>query len=199
MRQRALRCSGDAPIVVIRVVGAASNTQVMRVFISSVLAGLEEERDSLPGLIAAAGHECVRFEDFGAQPTPSREACARGVESSEVYVLLLGPRYGHVFPETGQSATHDEWVAATTAGMPLRSWKARSRSASFSRSAKSPVLITLRWTMERKISPWLSQLTWIARCIRQVVGQAACIRWMERAPLCEEPLSTTQDTRRAEA
>jgi hypothetical protein len=90
----------------------------MRIFISSVRAGLEEERDSLPGLIAAAGQECVRFEDFGAQPTPSRETCVRGVESSDVYILLLGPRYGHVFPETGQSATHDEWVPATTAGMP---------------------------------------------------------------------------------
>lgn len=90
----------------------------MRVFVSSVRAGLEEERDSLPGLIAAAGHQCVRFEDFGAQPTPSREACTRGVQASDAYILLLGPRYGHVFPETGQSATHDEWVAATTAGMP---------------------------------------------------------------------------------
>jgi hypothetical protein len=89
----------------------------MKVFISSVRRDLEAERDSLPGLIRAIGHDPKRFEDFGAQALPSREACLRGVEDSDVYLLLLGPKYGHVFPETGQSATHDEWVAAVTKGM----------------------------------------------------------------------------------
>jgi len=90
----------------------------MRVFISSVRRGLEEERDALPGLISAIGHLPVRFEDFTAQTVPSREACLAGVESSDVYLLLVGPHYGHVFQDTQQSATHDEWMAATAAGMP---------------------------------------------------------------------------------
>jgi len=90
----------------------------MKVFISSVRRGLEAERDSLPGLIRAIGLEPVRFEDFSALPTPSREACMRGVAAADVYLLLLGPHYGHVFPETGQSATHDEWIGATTKGIP---------------------------------------------------------------------------------
>lgn len=80
--------------------------------------GLEAERDALPGLIKALGHEPVRFEDFTAQQYPSREACIRGVESSDAYILLLGPHYGTVFPETGQSATHDEWVTAQNLGLP---------------------------------------------------------------------------------
>ncbi|WP_458112125.1 DUF4062 domain-containing protein [Arthrobacter sp. R1-13] len=90
----------------------------MRIFISSVRRGLELERDALPGLIKALGHEPVRFEDFSAQTLPSREACISGVESSDAYLLILGPHYGTVFPETGQSATHDEWVAAQRAGLP---------------------------------------------------------------------------------
>lgn len=90
----------------------------MRVFISSVRRGLEKERDSLQGLIGALGHEPSRFEDFGARPEPSREACMRGVAEADVYLLLLGPNYGHVFPETGQSATHDEFMAARAAGIP---------------------------------------------------------------------------------
>jgi hypothetical protein len=89
----------------------------MRIFISSVRRGLELERDALPGLIKALGHEPVRFEDFSAQSVPSREACINGVESSDAYLLLLGPHYGTVFPETGQSATHDEWVAAQRTGI----------------------------------------------------------------------------------
>jgi len=37
---------------------------LVRVFISSVRRGLEAERDALPGLVKAIGHEPVRFEDF---------------------------------------------------------------------------------------------------------------------------------------
>ncbi|MEU2821968.1 DUF4062 domain-containing protein [Streptomyces bacillaris] len=90
----------------------------MKIFISSARKGLEEERDALDGLIRALGHTPVRFEDFSAQSTPSREACLRALASADVCFFLLGPFYGHVFPETGQSATHDEWVAAQAAGMP---------------------------------------------------------------------------------
>lgn len=90
----------------------------MKIFISSARKGLEAERDALDGLIRALGHTPVRFEDFSAQTTPSREACLRALASADVCLFLLGPFYGHVFPETGQSATHDEWVAAQAAGKP---------------------------------------------------------------------------------
>lgn len=90
----------------------------MRVFISSVRKGLEEERDALPGFILALGHTPVRFEDFSAQTTPSREACLKALASADACLFLLGPNYGHVFSETGQSATHDEWVHAQTLGKP---------------------------------------------------------------------------------
>lgn len=89
----------------------------VKVFISSVRSGLEDERRALPGIIRALGHQPVMFEDFGARVEPSREACLRGVAESDVYLLLLGPHYGYKFPETGQSATHDEWVAAKTSGI----------------------------------------------------------------------------------
>ena len=90
----------------------------MQVFISSVRRGLEEERDALPGLISAIGHEPLRFEDFTAEPVPSRQACIDGVANADVYVLLLGEHYGHRFDDAGQSPTHDEWVAAQQAGIP---------------------------------------------------------------------------------
>lgn len=90
----------------------------MKIFISSARKDLEEERDSLNGLIGALGHTSVRFEDFSAQTTPSREACLNALASADVCLFLLGPSYGHIFPETGQSATHDEWVAAQAAGIP---------------------------------------------------------------------------------
>jgi hypothetical protein len=72
----------------------------VKIFISSVRSGLELERDALPGLIRALGHEPVRFEDFSAQAVPSRQARIEAVESSDAYLLLLGPHYGTTFPET---------------------------------------------------------------------------------------------------
>jgi hypothetical protein len=77
----------------------------MRVFVSSVRKGLEEERDALPGLITAVGHTAVRFEDFSAQNEPSREACLKGVAESDIYILILGPRYGGLllFPWVARS------------------------------------------------------------------------------------------------
>lgn len=90
----------------------------MRVFISSVRISLEQERDSLRGLVLALGHEPVMFEDFTAQTVPSRQACLEGVRGCDVYLLLLGERYGYEFPETGLSPTAEEHVAARTAGIP---------------------------------------------------------------------------------
>jgi hypothetical protein len=90
----------------------------MKVFISSVRRGLEEERDALPGLIAALGQTPLAFEDFTSRSMPSRQACVDGVNAADAYVLLIGPHYGHRFEDTGQSPTHDEWITAQRAGMP---------------------------------------------------------------------------------
>jgi hypothetical protein len=89
----------------------------MRIFISSTRAGLEEERDALPGLITALGHDPVVFEQFTAQAVPSREACLAAVQSAHAYLLLLGPRYGYQWEETGLSATHEEYRAARARGI----------------------------------------------------------------------------------
>ncbi|HVF06174.1 MAG TPA: DUF4062 domain-containing protein [Frankiaceae bacterium] len=91
----------------------------MRVFISSVRRGLEEERDALPGLISALGHDSVRFEDFTAHPVPSRQTCMDAVSSSDMCLLLLGPAYGDRMPDTGVSPTQEEFNVARSRGVPL--------------------------------------------------------------------------------
>jgi hypothetical protein len=91
----------------------------MKVFISSMRRGLEQERDSLPGLITAIGHEPLRFEDFTAHPWSSRETCVRAVGQADVYLLLIGPAYGDPMPDTGLSPTHEEYNAARVKGIPV--------------------------------------------------------------------------------
>jgi hypothetical protein len=91
----------------------------LRLFVSSVRRGLEEERDVLPPLIRALGHSPLRFEDYTAQPMPPREACLRGVEDADVYVLLLGEKYGEPIFDTGLAPTEEEFNVARRRGMPV--------------------------------------------------------------------------------
>ena len=88
--------------------------------------GLEEERDALPGLIRALGHEPRRFEDYTAKSLPSRQACLDGVEDADAYVLLMGERYGDPLPDTGKSPTEEEFTVAKRRGMPILAYRKRN-------------------------------------------------------------------------
>lgn len=94
-------------------------TRRLVAFLSSVRRGLEQERDNLPALIQAIGHECRRFEDYSAQPVPSREVCLRGVDQADVYLLLLGGRYGEPVFDSGLSPTEEEFTRARQRGIPM--------------------------------------------------------------------------------
>jgi hypothetical protein len=95
----------------------------MKVFISSVRRGLEEERDALPGLIQATGNEPRRFEDYTAMNVPSRQACLDGVEDADVYLLLLGEHYGSPLADTGKAPTEEEFVVARRRGIPILAFR----------------------------------------------------------------------------
>jgi hypothetical protein len=95
----------------------------VKVFISSVRRGLEEERDALPALISALGHEPRRFEDYTAQSVASREACLHGVEEADAYLLLLGASYGEPLPDTGKSPTEEEFTVAKRRGIPILAFR----------------------------------------------------------------------------
>jgi Domain of unknown function (DUF4062) len=97
----------------------------VKVFVSSVRRGLEEERGALPGMIQALGHEPRRFEDYTAQSVPSRQACLDGVEDSDAYVLLLGEYYGDPLPDTGKSPTEEEFTVARRRNIPIFAFRKR--------------------------------------------------------------------------
>jgi hypothetical protein len=91
----------------------------MKVFISSVTYLLKDEREALPDFLDLLGHEGLRFEQFTAQDRSSRQACLAGVDEADVYVLLLGPKYGDPFPDTGLSPTAEEFTRARRRGIPV--------------------------------------------------------------------------------
>jgi Domain of unknown function (DUF4062) len=64
----------------------------MKVFISSLVRGLESDRDAVDSAAELLGHEVKRSEDFVASPDTPQRAYLAGVRWSDVVVLVLGPR-----------------------------------------------------------------------------------------------------------
>ena len=83
----------------------------MKVFISSLIVGMELIRAAAKAAIETLGHEAIVAEDFGALPQTPQVACLDGVRKAGAVVLILGQRYGAVQP-SGLSATHEEFREA---------------------------------------------------------------------------------------
>jgi hypothetical protein len=92
-----------------------------RVFVSSVMAGYEAPRRAAVEAIEAVGAEPVIFERFGGRDSDPEEAYLAEVESSTIYVGLLGERYGRLLP-TRYSATHAEYLHAEQHGLRISVW-----------------------------------------------------------------------------
>ena len=90
----------------------------MKVFISSVIGGMEEYRDAADQAITTLQHTTVRAENFPASSTSPRLACLQGVQISDAMLLLIGGRYGDK-QRSGLSATHEEYVEARKIGIPV--------------------------------------------------------------------------------
>jgi hypothetical protein len=93
-----------------------------RVFISSVMASLREERRAAAEAIRALGATPVWFEEFGGRDQDAEQAYLSEVASSDVYVGILGTRYGRQDPATGYSATHAEYREALERGLRVSVW-----------------------------------------------------------------------------
>ena len=82
-----------------------------RVFISSVMAGMETVRSAVAEAIQQLGAEPVWFENFGGRDDNPESAYLNEVAASDVYLGILGERYGTPLP-SGYSATHAEYREA---------------------------------------------------------------------------------------
>ncbi len=80
----------------------------MKVFVSSLIAGMEPIRLAAREAITTLRHAPVMAEDFGAQLSSPQIACLTGLRGADVVVLILGDRYGAQLP-SGLSATHEEY------------------------------------------------------------------------------------------
>lgn len=95
-----------------------------KVFISSVMAGMEDLRIKVADAIREVGATPVYFEDFGGRDDDAEAAYLGEVASSTIYVGVLGRRYGRLL-KSRLSATHEEYREAERRGLHISAWAVR--------------------------------------------------------------------------
>lgn len=93
------------------------------VFVSSVIVGMEAERGAAGDAAEELGAVAQLFERFGGRDDDPEDAYLGAVAASDIYVGLLGARYGKPL-RTGYSATHAEYDEAVRRGLRVSVWSA---------------------------------------------------------------------------
>ncbi|MCU0645082.1 MAG: DUF4062 domain-containing protein, partial [bacterium] len=84
----------------------------IKVFVSSTIYDMTAERDAVEQAIRAVGMEPIMSErTMGAYSASSQATLVKKIENSEIYVLVLGKRFGFQF-EDGTSVTKFEYQTA---------------------------------------------------------------------------------------
>lgn len=98
----------------------------MKIFISSVITGFEDYRTAARRAVELLGLDPVMAEDLPAQPVTPQQACLEGVRMSDLYVGVLGPRYGTP-AASGRSPTEEEFEEARGLSKPVLLFATRER------------------------------------------------------------------------
>lgn len=91
----------------------------LQVFVSSTFTDLQSERQAAVQAILKAGHIPAGMELFTASDKSQWEIIKRWIDESDVYMLILGGRYGSVDKDTGISYTEMEYDYAVQQKKPL--------------------------------------------------------------------------------
>lgn len=91
----------------------------LQVFVSSTYEDLKEERQAAVEAILTAGHIPAGMELFAAGDESQMAVIRRWIDESDVFLLILGGRYGSLEPESGKSYIHLEYEYALEQGKPL--------------------------------------------------------------------------------
>jgi len=91
----------------------------LQVFISSTFTDMLEERQAVVEAILRAGHIPAGMELFAAGDESQLETIRRWIDDSDVFMLILGGRYGSIEPNSGKSYIELEYDFAVSTGKPF--------------------------------------------------------------------------------
>lgn len=88
----------------------------LQIFVSSTYKDLIAERQAAVEAILAAGHIPAGMELFTAGDESQLETIYRWIDESDIFMLILGGRYGSIEKKSGKSYTHLEYEHALNSG-----------------------------------------------------------------------------------
>ena len=91
----------------------------LQIFISSTFADLIEERQAAVSAILKSGHIPAGMELFTSGDKSQMKTIEKWIDESDVYMLILGGRYGSIEPISGISYTELEYDYAVQQGKPV--------------------------------------------------------------------------------
>ncbi|HEN3600742.1 TPA: DUF4062 domain-containing protein, partial [Yersinia enterocolitica] len=91
----------------------------LQVFVSSTFNDLKNERQAAVSAILKIGHIPAGMELFTAGDRSQWETIKNWIDESDVYMLILGGRYGSIESESGLSYTELEYNYALETNKPL--------------------------------------------------------------------------------
>lgn len=90
-----------------------------QVFVSSTYEDLREERQAAVQAILQSGNMPAGMELFTAGNASQMDVIKRWIDESDVFMLILGPRYGSIEPESKMSYVESELRYAASQGKPF--------------------------------------------------------------------------------
>jgi len=142
-----------------------SGKKKLQVFVSSTFTDLKEERQAAVEAILKAGHIPAGMELFSAGNDSQLETIQRWIDQSDVYMLILGGRYGSVEPKASLGYTELEYDYAISKEIPVFSVvisnealeeKVRSRGGSVLETEHGAELKLFRGKVLDRISSFFS-------------------------------------------
>ena len=96
-----------------------------RIFVSSTYYDLKHVREIIREFIENMGYEPVlsEFSDIFYRPGDTvQNSCLVEISSCDIFVLIVGKRYGSYFPGDSLSITHREYIEAQNQSIPIYSF-----------------------------------------------------------------------------
>lgn len=98
---------------------AQSDSKRLQVFVSSTVRDLKDPYQAVIETILSQGHHPAGMGLFGIESPSALDLVYQWIDLSDVYVLLLGNRYGEVQPAFGKSLVHLEYEYAIATETPI--------------------------------------------------------------------------------
>ena len=157
----------------------------LQIFISSTYIDLIPERQAAVAAILKSGHIPAGMELFTAGDRSQMDTIKQWIDESDVYMLILGGRYGSVEPTSGISYTELEYDYAVQQSKPLFAvvitdgsleQKVKSGGTAFLEKENPKELALFRNKVLSNISSFFDDTKDIKLCVHETLADFAANR-----------------------